>query len=169
VKFHKPMMETAQVWANQSYCKRKKVGAVIAKDNRIISIGYNGTVQGAENCCEDDINNGPCLTCNSTGKIKENNIEIACNACLGLGSIWSTKTKPSVVHAEANAILFACKNGISTEGCSLYITLSPCIECAKMIVQSGIKEVYFHEEYRNTDAIDFFKKYNVKVEHLRTL
>ena len=127
-KYDVPMMQTAFIWAKQSSCKRNQVGAIIANQGRIISNGYNGTITGADNCCED-------------GDVSKN----------------------TVVHAEANALMFAAKNGIPTEGCSIYVTLSPCIECAKMIIQAGIKEVMYHENYRIDQGIEFLKEHNIKV------
>lgn len=132
MKYDKQLMATAFVWAEASHCKKKKVGAVISKDNRIISVGYNGTPIGDINICED-INN---------------------------------KTIPTVIHAEANALMFAARNGISTNGCSLFITTSPCIECAKLIIQSGIKEIVFSELYKNNDGIDLLEKNRIIVRQV---
>jgi len=133
-KYDKSMMKTAYVWAEESYCRRNKVGAVIGKDGRVISIGYNGTIKNADNNCEDEIEGTNQLV-----------------------------TKQNVIHAEANALTFAAKNGIKTKNCILYVTLSPCIECSKLIVQSGIKEVVYNEEYRIIDGIEFLRKHKVKV------
>jgi dCMP deaminase len=133
MKYDKTLMNTAKIWSNESYCDRKKVGAVIAQDSRIISTGYNGTISGSENCCEDEVQ----------GKLISKN---------------------TVVHAEANAIMYAAKNGIKTDGCTLYVTMSPCVECAKMIIQSGIKRVVYSEQYRMTDGIDFLKEHNIDLQ-----
>jgi dCMP deaminase len=118
-------MTIAEEVSKASSCKRNKVGAVIVKDDRIISIGYNGTPTGAiSNCCED-----------------------------------GDKTKDDVIHAEMNAILFAVKNGISTKDCTLYVTLSPCKECAKNIIQSGIKKVIYKDLYRDATGIKMLNQY----------
>ena len=106
-KFDRSYLRMAQIWAENSYCKRRKVGALLVKNNMIISDGYNGTPSGFENICED-----------------ENGI-----------------TKPYVLHAEANAITKVAKSGNSSEDATLYVTASPCIECAKLIIQAGIKRV----------------------------
>ena len=130
------MMDTAYVWSLMSKCTRKKVGSVLSKDGRIVSIGYNGTPAG----CKD--NTGEYL--DSAGDIVSSN---------------------KIIHAEANSILFAAKNGISTKDCILYVTLSPCVECSKMIIQSGIKEVVYSEEYRDRSGIDFLSEY-IKVRKI---
>ena len=124
-------MQVADLISTNSYCNRSKVGAVLVKDNRIISMGYNGTPVGMDNECED----------------REGN------------------TKSIVMHAEINAILYAAKVGIPTEGCTLYVTLSPCVECAKAIIQAGIKTVYYKEQYRNIDGLTLLDKY-VKVKRI---
>ena len=134
-KYDKPMMQTAKIWAEQSSCDRNKVGAIIANEGRIISNGYNGTITGADNTCEEVVD----------------------------GVVISKNT---VVHAEANALMFAAKNGIPTNGCSIYITLSPCIECAKMIIQAGIKEVIYSEDYRINHGTEFLRKHNIKVRKI---
>ncbi len=122
----------ASVWAKNSYCKRRQVGALIVKDKMIISDGYNGTPSGFENVCED-----------------ENGV-----------------TKPYVLHAEANAITKVAQSGNSSFGATLYITDSPCLECAKLIIQSGIKRVVYRDKYRITDGIDLLKRAGVDVEQL---
>ncbi|MGM9747550.1 MAG: deoxycytidylate deaminase [Candidatus Cryptobacteroides sp.] len=129
-KFDASYMEMAAVWAKNSYCRRRQVGALIVKDRMIISDGYNGTPSGFENICED-----------------ENGV-----------------TKPYVLHAEANAITKVAKSGNSSEGATLYVTASPCIECAKLIIQSGIKRLVYRDEYRLTDGVDLLRKAGVTVE-----
>lgn len=131
-KFDVSYIEMAQVWARNSYCKRRQVGALIVKDKMIISDGYNGTPSGFENICED-----------------ENGV-----------------TKPYVLHAEANAITKVAKSGNSSEGGTLYVTSSPCIECSKLIIQAGIKRVVYKDEYRLTDGIDLLRKAGVEVEKI---
>ena len=120
----------AAVWAKNSYCKRRQVGALLVKDRMIISDGYNGTPSGFENICED-----------------ENGV-----------------TKPYVLHAEANAISKVAKSGNSSEGSTLYVTASPCIECAKLIIQAGITRVVYKDEYRLTDGVDLLKRAGITVE-----
>ncbi|MCD8260247.1 MAG: dCMP deaminase family protein [Bacteroides sp.] len=119
----------AAIWSENSYCQRRKVGALIVKDKMIISDGYNGTPSGFENICEDD-----------------NNI-----------------TKPYVLHAEANAITKIARSGNSSENSTLYVTASPCIECAKLIIQAGIKRVVYLEKYRLEDGVNLLKRANIEV------
>jgi len=128
-KFDHSYLEMAEIWAQNSYCKRRKVGALLVKDRMIISDGYNGTPSGFENICEED----------------------------GV-------TKPYVLHAEANAITKVAKSGNSSEGATLYVTASPCLECSKLIIQSGIKRVVYRDEYRLTDGIDLLRRAGVEVE-----
>jgi dCMP deaminase len=122
----------ARIWAQNSYCKRRQVGALLVRDKMIISDGYNGTPSGFENICED-----------------ENN-----------------KTKPYVLHAEANAITKVARSGNNSEGATLYVTSSPCIECAKLIIQAGIKRVVFSEKYHVEDGINLLKRANIEVVQL---
>ena len=131
-KFDKRYMRMASIWAENSYCKRRQVGALVVKDKMIISDGYNGTPAGFENICED-----------------ENKV-----------------TKPYVLHAEANAISKIARSNNNSEGATLYVTASPCIECAKLIIQAGIKRVVYGEKYRLTDGIDLLERAGVKVEYL---
>ena len=131
-KFDSSYMDMAAVWARNSYCKRRQVGALIVKDRMIISDGYNGTPSGFENICED-----------------ENGV-----------------TKPYVLHAEANAITKVAKSGNSSLGATLYVTDSPCMECAKLIIQSGITRVVYRDEYRITDGIDLLRRAGITVEKL---
>ncbi|MCW3806116.1 dCMP deaminase family protein [Plebeiibacterium marinum] len=128
----KRYLKMAYIWAENSYCKRRQVGALIVKEKMIISDGYNGTPSGFENVCED-----------------ENNI-----------------TKPYVLHAEANAITKVARSNNSSEGATLYVTSSPCIECAKLIVQAGIERVVYSEKYRIEDGINLLKKANIETLHL---
>jgi len=178
-KFDSVMMDTAITWAKQSYCKRRKVGAILAKDGRVVSNGYNGTASGGDNGCEELVD-----TCPSCGKSfiyddkNPDNNEVSTHKCSCGATIDYTldfleknkskflKSKDSVIHAEANTILFAAKNGISTNGCTLYVTLSPCIECSKMIIQSGIKRVVYLSEYRVTTGIDFLINNSIQVDQI---
>ena len=130
--FDQRYLEMARVWAKNSYCVRRQVGALVVKDKMIISDGYNGTPSGFENVCED-----------------ENNL-----------------TKPYVLHAEANAIYKVAKSANSADGATLYVTASPCVECAKLIIQSGIKRVVYRDEYRLTDGIDLLRRAGIEVERI---
>ena len=121
-------LRMARIWAENSYCERRKVGAIVVKDKMIISDGYNGTPEGFENVCEDS-----------------NQI-----------------TKPYVLHAEANAITKLARSSNNSEGATLYVTASPCIECSKLIIQSGIKRVVYGEKY----GINLLKRAGVDVEYL---
>lgn len=133
-------MKTAKLFAEHSTAIRKKVGAVIVKDNRIISIGYNGMPTGWTNVCE---------YWNETAQLEGE---------------W--KTKPEVLHAESNAIAKLARSSESGNGASLFVTCSPCLECAKLIYQSGIQEVFYNQEYRNNDGIEFLTKCNIPVRKL---
>ena len=124
-------LRMARIWAENSYCKRRQVGALVVKDKMIISDGYNGTPSGFENVCEDE----------------------------------SGVTKPYVLHAEANAITKLARSGNNSEGSTLYVTASPCIECAKLIIQAGIRRVVYAEKYRLTDGIDLLTRAGVEVEY----
>lgn len=131
-KFDRSYIEMAAIWARNSYCRRRQVGALLVKDRMIISDGYNGTPSGFDNVCED-----------------ENGV-----------------TMPYVLHAEANAITKVAKSGNSSEGSTLYVTASPCIECAKLIIQAGVKRVVYRDEYRLTDGIDLLIKAGIEVKKL---
>ncbi|MEE0979523.1 MAG: dCMP deaminase family protein [Muribaculaceae bacterium] len=128
-------LRMARIWAENSYCRRRQVGAIIVKDSMIISDGYNGTPSGFENICED-----------------ENGL-----------------TRPYVLHAEANAITKLARSNNSGQGATLYVTASPCMECAKLIIQSGIKRVVFNELYRICDGIDLLRRAGVEVEHIENI
>ncbi len=127
-------LKMATIWAQNSYCKRRQVGALLVKDKMIISDGYNGTPSGFENICEDDNN----------------------------------KTKPYVLHAEANAITKVAKSSNSSEGGTMYVTSSPCLECAKLIIQAGIKRVVFTDSYRLEDGINLLKRADIEVVQVVT-
>jgi dCMP deaminase len=122
-------LRMALIWAENSYCKRRKVGALVVKDKAIISDGYNGTPSGFENVCEDADN----------------------------------VTKPYVLHAEANAITKLARSTNSGQGATLYVTASPCIECAKLIIQAGIRRVVYGEKYRLDDGIRLLERAGVDV------
>ena len=125
-------LRMARIWAENSYCQRRQVGALVVKDQRIISDGYNGTPSGFENQCEDE----------------------------------QGVTHPYVLHAEANAITKLARSSNNSDGATLYVTASPCIECAKLSIQAGIKRVVYGEKYRLDDGLNLLKKANIKVEYL---
>ena len=125
-------LRMARIWAENSYCERRKVGALVVKEKMIISDGQNGTPSGFENVCED-----------------EHNV-----------------TKPYVLHAEANAITKLARSSNNSEGATLYVTASPCIECAKLIIQAGIKRVVYGEQYRIEDGINLLKRANIEVIYI---
>ena len=131
-KFDTRYIEMAHVWAKNSYCKRRQVGALIVKDRMIISDGYNGTPSGFENECEDEEQN----------------------------------TKSYVLHAEANAITKVAKSNNSSLDSTLYVTTSPCIECAKLIIQAGIDRVVYIEKYRITDGLDLLERSGIELVHV---
>ena len=128
----KRYLRMARIWAENSYCKRRQVGALIVKDKMIISDGYNGTPSGCENVCED-----------------ENNV-----------------TKSYVLHAEANALTKIARSGNNSDGATMYVTDEPCIECAKLIIQSGICRVIYARDYRLHDGVELLKRAGIVVKHL---
>jgi dCMP deaminase len=125
-------LRMARIWAENSYCQRRQVGALVVKDKMIISDGYNGTPSGFENVCEDE----------------------------------QGVTKPYVLHAEANAITKLARSNNNSDGATIYITASPCIECAKLIIQAGIKRVVYAEKYRLDDGIRLLERANIEVIYL---
>lgn len=131
----KRYLRMARIWAENSYCRRRQVGALLVKDQMIISDGYNGTPAGFTNVCEDE----------------------------------DGSTKPYVLHAEANAITKVARSGNSSEGSTLYITVSPCMECSKLIIQAGIKRVVFNELYRLSDGLDLLANAGVECIHISEL
>lgn len=132
LQLDKRYIRMASIWAENSYCTRRQVGALIVKDKMIISDGYNGTPSGFENFCEDT--NGV--------------------------------TKPYVLHAEANAITKIARSSNSSDGATMYVTASPCIECAKLIIQAGIKRVIYSEKYRLEDGLELLKRAGIEVVYL---
>lgn len=125
-------MKMARTWAENSYCVRRQVGALMVKDNMIISDGFNGTPSGFENVCEG-----------------ENNV-----------------SKPYVLHAEANAITKIARSNNSSDGATLYVTASPCMECSKLIIQSGIKRVVYGEKYRLMDGVELLERAGIQVDYM---
>lgn len=125
-------LRMAAIWAENSYCQRRKVGALVVKNKMIISDGFNGTPSGFENVCEDA----------------------------------EGVTKPYVLHAEANAITKLARSGNNSDGATLYVTASPCIECAKLIIQAGIRRVVYGEQYRLCDGVELLRRAGIVVEVL---
>jgi dCMP deaminase len=161
-KYDEVLLATAYNFAELSYCKRLKVGAVIAKDGRPLVTGYNGTIAGLDNTCEEQTKI-ECKACSGTGFFETAGVSISnCNECQGTGFVM--KTSDFVVHAEQNAIFYAAKLGLSIDGCTIYITHSPCEQCAKAIASAGIKRVVFKEKYRNDNGINFLKSCGVQVD-----
>jgi dCMP deaminase len=133
-------METAQVFAELSHARRLHVGAIVVKDDRIISIGYNGMPAGWDNNCEDTIQHSD--------------------------DTVTLKTKPEVLHAETNAIAKLARSSESGDGATMFITHAPCMDCAKIIYQSGINSVYYKNQYRDQSGVEFLQKAGVEVTHL---
>ncbi len=131
-KLDRKYLAMAQIWSENSYCKRRKVGALLVKDKMIISDGYNGTPEGFENVCEDE----------------------------------NDQTKEYVLHAEANAITKVAKSNNSSEGATMYVTTSPCVECAKLIIQAGISRVVFTERYRMENGLKLLERANIEIVHV---
>ncbi len=131
----KRYLRMTRIWAENSYCERRKVGAIIVKNSMIISDGYNGTPSGFENVCEDE--NG--------------------------------STKPYVLHAEANSITKVARSNNSSDGSTLYVTASPCMECSKLIIQAGIKRVVFNELYRLADGVELLERAGIEVVHVDSI
>ena len=155
-------MKTAQIFSELSHARRLHVGAIVVKDDRIISIGYNGMPAGWDNNCEDVVESMSDNPWHDYSQLKENGWEYLDDKYVKL------KTKSEVLHAESNAIAKLARSNESGLGADNFITHSPCIECAKLIFQSGIKRVWFGKEYRSSDGIDFLKKSGVEVEKLDT-
>ena len=139
-KFANAHMKAAEVYSQLSSAVRLKVGCVVVKDNTIIGIGYNGMPSGWNNNCEDEI-------------IIEEDEKF----------IKVLKTKPEVLHAETNALAKIARSTNSSDGATMFITHAPCLDCAKLVYQSGIKSVYYRNSYKNTDGLDFLNKCNVEV------
>ena len=135
LQLDKRYMRMARIWAENSYCQRRKVGALLVKNKMIISDGYNGTPSGFENICEDENYN----------------------------------TKPYVLHAEANAISKIARSHNSSDGATLYVTASPCIECSKLIIQAGIKRVIYGEQYRIMDGVELLQRAGIEVVYLEEI
>jgi dCMP deaminase len=135
LRYDKAYLRMATSWAELSHCQRKKVGALIVKDDMIISDGYNGTPSGFDNCCENE----------------------------------QGETHWYVLHAEANAILKVAKSTNNAKGATLYLTLSPCKDCSKLILQAGIKRVVFVKLYKDSEGVQFLKNAGIEVEQIKEI
>jgi dCMP deaminase len=157
-KYHNFYMDIAERCSLMSFAERKKVGCVIVKDGNIIAMGWNGMPSGMNNKCEEKIQ---CSYCDGKGLIDIAYDKVNCSHCNGTG--YTLVTKPECLHAELNALSKLAKSNNSAEGATLYVTLSPCVDCAKLIIQSGIKTVAFKELYRDLSGIDLLEKCGIKV------
>ena len=156
-KFINAYMDVAERFAQLSSATRLQVGAIVVKDDRIISIGYNGMPSGWDNCCEDIVESMKDNPWHEYSLLKENGWDYQ------NGSYVKLKTKSEVLHAESNAIAKLARSSESGDGATIFITHAPCIDCAKLIYQSGIATVYYKNDYRSTQGLDFLKKSNVWV------
>ena len=193
LELDKRYIRMASIWAENSYCQRRKVGALIVKDKMIISDGYNGTPSGFENVCEDENNlTKPYVLhaeANAITKIARSNnssdgatMYVTASPCIECAKLIiqagikrvvysehyrledeNNLTKPYVLHAEANAITKIARSNNSSDGATMYVTASPCIECAKLIIQAGIKRVVYSEHYRLEDGIELLKRAGIEV------
>lgn len=177
---HRIMTDIAGNLSKESKCNKIKVGAIIVKNRRIISSGVNGSLKGYNNICEEEVIK--CSNCDRLNNIKlfkiredmNNMLFYKCECGVKLNfdkNVFNEniilKTLPHIIHAEENAILFAAKNGINIDGSSIYVTHLPCMTCARMIIGSGIKEVFYKYTYKQTDSINLFKSNNVKIVHIK--
>ena len=196
-KYDKSMMGTAELFAKQSYCKKGQVGAVLERDGRILATGYNGTIAGQKNECEDIFY--VCPNCKKSETELENLVETnsiqsaehrgmqfsayckKCHELLGSSVLFvisrarnqeptiiksfepTYKTSEFTVHAEQNIITYCAKNGIPTDGTTMYTTMSPCKQCAKLIAQAGIIKVVYKDDYKDISGIEFLEKVNIKI------
>lgn len=141
----KTFMKIAETIAKESYCKRRQVGAIIVKNNSIISVGYNGTPSGFENNCEERV------------EFADGNEKIFHSV---------ERTKPEVLHAEANAILKCARSEQNSNGADIYVTTAPCLECSKLIIQAGIKQVFYKDNYKTNAGLKLLKKAKISVKQL---
>ena len=155
-KFANAHMKAAEVYSQLSSARRLHVGCVVVKDNTIIGIGYNGMPSGWDNNCEDKVYANEWSVDNEVWDYQEEDS----------GHPYNLKTKPEVLHAETNALAKIARSTNSSDGASMFITHAPCLDCAKLIHQSGINSVYYRNTYRSEDGIKFLEKCNIKVEKL---
>jgi len=198
MKYDKVMIETARIWAEQSYCKRRKVGAVVGKEGRILATGYNGTISGLKNECEDVFYK--CPNCGNSADERQHlianpiidhykipfgqKVSLNCSKCnepliVGQGNyhysidviedkiVKESITNDFTVHAEQNVISYCAKQGIPLNGATMYITTSPCKQCAKLIAQSGITRVAYIEKYKDTSGLDFLGELGIETKQIK--
>ena len=165
-KFKQTYMKTAKIFAELSHARRLHVGAIVVKDDRIISIGYNGMPAGWDNDCEDIVYDTGAGECISSEEFQIMYPYTEYNEEADEEYRYGLKTKPEVLHAESNAIAKLAKSNDSGLGADIFITHAPCIECAKLIYQSGRNGVYSGENYRDDSGIEFLKKSGVNIEKL---
>ncbi len=182
VKHNKALMQTALIWSEESYCKRRKVGACISRNGRPISTGFNGTLPGQPNQCEelekfttreemmryDEHFVATCEHCQGRGTIPFATygrvIMEDCEECSGVGFLRDTnKTSEFTLHAEYNAIIWANQEGKNLEGCTLHVTLAPCKACSKLIAANGITEVVYKEDYKDMGGVEYLQRVGVSV------
>lgn len=160
------MIEVAKLTANLSTCNRLQVGAVISKDGRPLVSGRNGTIAGLPNDCEEEIEE-ICSECDGFGFMEDVYMDtVDCKRCDGSGKTKRMSTSDFTVHAEQNAIFYSARNGLMTEGCTIYITHAPCPNCAKAIASAGIKRVVYETKYKDERGIEFLRKCKVEVSLL---
>ena len=162
MKFDRLMMTTAVLWGRVSSCKRRQVGVVISKEHRVLVNGYNGTIAGSDNNCEESVVCGDCKLARDNGILRG-----GCTACNDTGK--TLKTLSTTLHAEANAIAYAAKDGIALRDTTMYITTSPCVECSKLIIQAGITKVIYLDTYKDTSGLDFLILSGIIVKQLGEL
>jgi dCMP deaminase len=157
-KFIQAHMKAAENYSKLSSAKRLQVGCVIIKDDTIIGIGYNGMPSGWDNDCENRIYANEWSIDNNLWDYQEED-----------GTAYNLKTKPEVLHAETNAVAKVAKSTNSTDGADIFVTHAPCIECAKLIHQSGIKRLFYRDTYKNDDGLNFLNQCNIEVNHVKDL
>ena len=170
LEYDKTYMRMADVLAQLSHSKRSKVGClIVSEDGQIVSQGYNGMPHGMDNCCEDKVYSYfPGKDCKHPENCSKGK-ECKCEGCVlsERSNEYTLVTKPEVLHAESNAISKCAKWNSSTNGATCYVTLSPCVECSKLMIQSGIKRVFYKDLYRNTQGIDLLKQAGIEIKQIK--
>lgn len=161
-KYRKMFMQMSRTISEQSYAVRLKVGCVVVKDDKIVAMSYNGTPKGCDNCCEEH----KYFDNTSRDWVHPKEVETHYPYIDSDGNRYRLVTKDEVIHAEQNAIIQMALSTESIKDSVMFITHAPCLQCAKMIAQAGIKEIYFEQEYRDMSGTAFLLKHNVKVIHM---